>query len=1065
MREFRNIILTFLVLSLFLFTIPSQASDSYWLSKIESTLLSKTGKLDVFIQVSNKTVVDFTGPVTYRNDIVARMFESALDKNIFAIMGKCKQAIPNLKKGWTFNTVLNGFSCTIDRESLEKIARVDGVLRVMDATFRYQMTINKHLPLIGVTKLRSIGTLDGKKITGGGMRVGVIDTGINYKHQALGDGWGRRVKMGYDFADNDSDPMDQNGHGSHCSGIIGTNGKLYDIPVTGVAPEVNYGAYKVFTVDEGGARPANVAAALEMAAKDRCVSVNMSLGRPLNFGGEDELESAAIKNATKAGSLVVVAAGNDGFRSDKLPLPIGVPGTTDEALCVGATDEQGRGLLELPLANGKTKKIVAINSWWGVSGVEDGEYEVVDGGKDTDRTKIPDCTGKLCLVEFSSASRSWHRTEAYDVIREQKRINSKGFLFWVKDQDGIPFTLSYFEDQKDVWFRKVPVYTINAKDAVMIKDAIKQGTKLKAKRLSFPGDFSATGPYLGPRGLIFKPEITAPGVEILSTVVDENNMRDSWATYSGTSMAAPFVTGCAALVRQYHPTWPPLKVKAALMNTAKFSINPFNEEPYPLDVQGSGLVDVHAACITSVTAQPPAFTFHGGNFKNGMRIGLHNDSPTKATVKVKVDIQYIGAHDGLTVTPVLTSEVVSPSLGTAPEDPTTFIDVKIDVDKDKILKERLLFGAIVVTVDDSLTIHIPFMSIFSNSYTVYNTKKFIDSVIVQNKSINIENAEKPGKVKFHLGVGSKSFFWGDQYDNFAQMVRISVLDDSETLNRWRDIYEACYLPPGDYEFDWDGNDLNGESFLPNGDNPVGAFIYYDVIVGSGMNMIVESSPPKEAQETINVFGSINLPLPKLRLEAVPTLGALGNNITIKIRFERASSIRVVRLFLLYDQSRVAYTGKFRRGDMALDETSSAVTIEDGGDGRMMIEILPIYQGLYIDGSGELIEIDFKCIRTGGVEFDTSFVEVLDKNINKIRYVPAISIEVNIAERYMLMGDFNFDWKVDVEDLAIIAKAIGSKEGDPEFVRACDINHNKLIDYEDFVYFSNHFGERVEKPSP
>src|SRR5438128_6364698 len=112
---------------------------------------------------------------------------------------------------------------------------------------------------------------------GQGYSVAVIDTGIDYNHPALGGGWGRRVVAGYDFVNNDSDPMDDNGHGTHVAGIIGSSDATY----TGVAPGVNLIALKV--LDSSGAGSfGSVEDALRWVvdhqAQYRIVSVNLSLG-------------------------------------------------------------------------------------------------------------------------------------------------------------------------------------------------------------------------------------------------------------------------------------------------------------------------------------------------------------------------------------------------------------------------------------------------------------------------------------------------------------------------------------------------------------------------------------------------------------------------------------------------------------------------------------------------------------------------------------------------------------------------------------------------------------------
>lgn len=171
--------------------------------------------------------------------------------------------------------------------------------------------------------------------TGAGIVVAVIDTGVDYTHPAFG-GFGPTAKVlgGYDFIDEDADPMDENGHGTHVAGIIAGNDPA---GFTGVAPDARLLAYRV--LDAGGNGPTSgVIAAIERAldpdgnpATDDAVDVmNLSLGAP---GHPDDPGARAIDNATAAGVVCVVAAGNNG-RS----FGIDSPGAARSALTVGASD-------------------------------------------------------------------------------------------------------------------------------------------------------------------------------------------------------------------------------------------------------------------------------------------------------------------------------------------------------------------------------------------------------------------------------------------------------------------------------------------------------------------------------------------------------------------------------------------------------------------------------------------------------------------------------------------------------------------------------------------------------
>jgi hypothetical protein len=164
-----------------------------------------------------------------------------------------------------------------------------------------------------------------------GVVVAVIDSGIDYMHPALGGGFGvgHKVRGGRDLVNNDSDPMDDHGHGTHVAGIVAANGG----GLTGVAPEATLLAYKALDAS-GSGRDSFVLAAIEEAVRERADIVNMSLGRP---AAADDPVVRAIENAAASGTLFCVAAGNTGAFLD-----IGSPANAPSAVTVGAIDREGR---------------------------------------------------------------------------------------------------------------------------------------------------------------------------------------------------------------------------------------------------------------------------------------------------------------------------------------------------------------------------------------------------------------------------------------------------------------------------------------------------------------------------------------------------------------------------------------------------------------------------------------------------------------------------------------------------------------------------------------------------
>ncbi|HET8796609.1 MAG TPA: S8 family serine peptidase [Thermoanaerobaculia bacterium] len=175
-------------------------------------------------------------------------------------------------------------------------------------------------------------------VRGAGIRVGVLDTGIDYRHPALGGGFGPGFKVagGWDFANDDADPIDDEGHGTHVAGIIAADSE----ELRGVAPAATLYAYKVLG-GTGSGTTSDIVAAIERSIDpdgngnpaDRLDVINLSLG---GSGTADDVLSRACDNATAAGVIVVVAAGNSGAVAT-----IGSPGTSRTAITVGAVDDAG----------------------------------------------------------------------------------------------------------------------------------------------------------------------------------------------------------------------------------------------------------------------------------------------------------------------------------------------------------------------------------------------------------------------------------------------------------------------------------------------------------------------------------------------------------------------------------------------------------------------------------------------------------------------------------------------------------------------------------------------------
>ncbi len=241
-----------------------------------------------------------------------------------------KGAQPHANIVREYRTVYSGAAIEASADVVDDVRRLDYVVAI-HPDVEVEALLDKSVPLIGAPK---VWTDHGTR--GAGVVVAVIDTGIDYRHPALGGGFGagRKVIGGHDFVNNDGDPMDDAGHGTHVAGIIAADGE-----VKGVAPDASLVAYKVLNAG-GSGRISDVIAGIDRAVdpngdgdpSDGADVINLSLGSRL--GTPDDPTSKAVDNAVAKGVVVCVAAGNAGAG-----FAIGSPGMARSAITVGATND------------------------------------------------------------------------------------------------------------------------------------------------------------------------------------------------------------------------------------------------------------------------------------------------------------------------------------------------------------------------------------------------------------------------------------------------------------------------------------------------------------------------------------------------------------------------------------------------------------------------------------------------------------------------------------------------------------------------------------------------------
>jgi len=166
--------------------------------------------------------------------------------------------------------------------------------------------------------------------TGQGVVVSVIDAGVNYNHLDLADhlwdGGEAFPHHGYDVRNDDDDPMDDMGHGTHCAGTVAGDGTAGSL--TGVAPDAQIMCIKSVNADgTGGA--VKLAEGMEWSVEHGCDIISMSMGLVHPSITERELFRRTCVSILDAGVPSLICAGNEGFALDMYPIPqnVRIPGS------------------------------------------------------------------------------------------------------------------------------------------------------------------------------------------------------------------------------------------------------------------------------------------------------------------------------------------------------------------------------------------------------------------------------------------------------------------------------------------------------------------------------------------------------------------------------------------------------------------------------------------------------------------------------------------------------------------------------------------------------------------
>ncbi|MGC5379137.1 S8 family serine peptidase [Micromonospora sp. DT68] len=466
--------------------------------------------------------------------------------------------------------------------------------------------------------------------TGAGMVIGVLDTGIwpesasFAKKMPAPAGWHGTCQTGVAFVAEHCNgkivgaryfadswlayggsvpagellsPRDVVGHGTHTASTaaglplqnVTIDGRRFG-PVSGVAPDAQIAVYKVLWGGTG--YDADIIAGIDAAVADGVNVLNFSIGSELGDWEANTPIGIAFLNASLAGVFVAASAGNTGIVSGAISnaapwvTTVGAAVTKpDEAtLKLGDGTKLVGGSLDL-LPDGVSRPLVFGEQ---AGSLEQWAAYCEPGSLDPAKIK-----GKVVACALS------------DLFGSVAEIKAKGGVGMVVfDPAGnyrinsiFNFPVVYLPTKKQAG----TLFTYLMRHPTDATVSLRSG----GDGSSIPGipsvaDFSSTGPDKVTLG-VFKPDLVAPGSNVIAAVSPAGNFGRNYDAYSGTSMASPYVAGAAAILRATHPDWSPGAVASALRTTATDTVGTSN----PLD-QGSGFINLAKATDPGLVIQPTA---------------------------------------------------------------------------------------------------------------------------------------------------------------------------------------------------------------------------------------------------------------------------------------------------------------------------------------------------------------------------------------------------------------------------------------------------------------------------
>lgn len=539
-----------------------------------------------------------------------------------------------------FDTVLNGVAIKTTLEDAKKIAELDEVKSMeLSRTIEAPKLQSNNFKTLDETSNEMI---EADKIwsnySGKGQLIAILDSGVDPDHEIFktvdesslrikseedtkkllsdkeikgGKYFNKKIPFGFNYADRNTNVKEGKvqSHGMHVAGIVAANGEK----LKGVAPDAQLAIMRVFGESSMGTTPVIYNKAIDDAVKMGVDSINMSLGSTGTTDGRMEQTTIdALQNAQKAGIVVAIAIGNDGFMG--FGLLDGHPATNPD---IGLTNSPGVADLSLAVASVDNIKIKQKGILLNTDPVTKMLYQPSDDtpfptqyknfvhvneGYEEDFKDV-DVNGKIALIKRGDKP---NRTDEMTFAKKVKNAEKNGAVAAIV-YDNVPdSSLVHMAGFKEEGVT-IPSCFISKKDGELMianKDVTVKVDTEESYLINPNGykasSFSSWG--MTPEGNM-KPDISAPGGQIYSSLND-----NKYGLMSGTSMATPHVAGGIAVVKEYvEKTFPDVTgsekhqlIKNLLMSTAVPYVDKTTNAYSSPRSQGAGLMNLSRAVNSSV---------------------------------------------------------------------------------------------------------------------------------------------------------------------------------------------------------------------------------------------------------------------------------------------------------------------------------------------------------------------------------------------------------------------------------------------------------------------------------